>query len=147
MANIAAAGRLSLKGTAPVNTCGDTGCSEQQVDGGTPFVSYLDHDHRERENIRFLAVGSLLLQYLWCGPSRSMTLIIRGASDGIQVLSDRSKAEIRDPRMVGVIHENIRLLRVKTIVKTGHKSITYSFEISMDYVAGVEEVKAFSDIG
>ena len=30
--------------------------------------------------------------------------------------------------------------------ETGHTPITYSFEISMNYVAGVEEVKAFSDI-
>ena len=125
MANIAAAGILRLKGTAPVNTCGDTGCSEQQVDGGTSFVSYLDHDHRERENVRFLAVSSLLLQYLWRGPSRGMTLIIRGASDGIQVLGDRSKAKTRDPCMVGVIHEDIRLLRVRTVMKPGtHRSRT-----------------------
>jgi len=36
---------------------------------GESFAMYLDRDHRERENIRFLAVCSPFIQDLWRSPS------------------------------------------------------------------------------
>jgi len=72
-------------------------------------MTYLNHDHRKRENIRFSAVCSHLIQNLWRSPSRGLILIVRGASYGIQVLGDHGKAEIRDPRMARGIHKDIWL--------------------------------------
>ena len=72
-------------------------------------MTYLDHNHRKRENIRFLATYPLV-QDLWCSPSRGVTVMMRGALCGIQVLSYHSEAEIRDARMTGVIHKDIWLV-------------------------------------
>lgn len=70
-------------------------------------MAYLDHDHRKRENIRFFAIRPLIVQDLRRGPSRSMNVITKAASHGIQVLSDGSKTEICDPRVPCRIHEDI----------------------------------------
>jgi len=50
-------------------------------------MTYLDHDHCEREDVRFLAAW-LLVQNLWRGPSRGVTILTLGAPYGIQVESD-----------------------------------------------------------
>jgi len=75
-----------------------------------------------------------------------MTLLLRGAPHGIQVLSDRRETKICDSRVAGVIHEDIWLDTCQCGGKTGFIPITYSFQITVNYVAGVEEVKPFSDI-
>jgi hypothetical protein len=75
-----------------------------------------------------------------------MTLLFRSTSHGIQVLGDPSKAKIRDPRMAGGIHKDIWLGTCQYGGKSGLRVITYSLEITVNYVAGVEKVKAFSDI-
>jgi len=69
-----------------------------------------------------------------------MTLILRGASHGIQILSDRGKAKIRDPRATNVIHKDIRLDTCECGGKKGLNSITYSLEVTMNYVAEVKKV-------
>jgi len=69
-----------------------------------------------------------------------MTLILRGASHRIQILSDRGKAKIRDPCAASVIHKDIRLDTYECGGKTGLNSITYSLEVTMNYVAGVNKV-------
>ena len=74
-----------------------------------------------------------------------MTLIFRGASHGIQVLCDRSKTKIREPRVTGVIHKDIWLDTCQYRGKAGPDPITYSLEITMNYVAGVKKAKAFGD--
>jgi hypothetical protein len=73
------------------------------------FRLYLNRDHRESEDVRFLAVRPLFVQDLWRSPSCGMTLLFRSTSHGIQVLSGSSKAEIRDPRVVVGIHKDIWL--------------------------------------
>ena len=83
--------------------------SEQRALGSSPFATYLDHDHRERENVCFLAVCSLLGQDFWRSPSRGIALIFRGGPHRIQVLSHRRETEICDPCMAGVIHQDIWL--------------------------------------
>ena len=83
--------------------------SELDFDTNDPFVTYLDHNHREGENIRFLTICPFTVQDLWCGPSRGVTLFTRGAPNRIQVLGDPSEAKIRDPCTAGIIHENIWL--------------------------------------
>jgi hypothetical protein len=120
--------------------------SKPRLDLNNQFLTYLDHDHRERENVRFFAICPLLVQDLWRNPSRGMTVVSRGASHGIQVLSDRSKTKIRDPCVAGGIHKDIWLDACQCGGKTGFRIITHSLEITMNYVARVEKVKAFSDI-
>ena len=83
--------------------------SEQKHRGSNPFASYLDHDHRERENVRLFAMFPFLFQDLWCSPSRSVAVITRGAPYRIQILSDPSKTKIRDPRAARGIHKDIWL--------------------------------------
>jgi len=76
VANMAATGRLLLNGTAPVNAWVIPEDDKPDLDEDNPFVTYLDHDHGERENIRFFAQCSLLVEDLWGGPPRGMTPII-----------------------------------------------------------------------
>ena len=76
-----------------------------------------------------------------------MTLIIRGTLYGIQVLNDRSKTKTRDPRMIVGVQKNIWLDMCQYDGKTGLKTIAYSLEITVNHVARVEKVNAFSDIG
>ena len=61
-------------------------------------------------------------------------------------MSDRSKAKISDLCVADVVHEDVRLDACQSGGKTGLVLITYSFEVAVNYIAGVEKVKAFSDI-
>ena len=74
------------------------------------ILTDLNHNHRERENIR-LFTESIPVQDLWSSPTSSMTMIIRGASNRIQVLSDCGEAKIRDPGVALFIQKDIRLGR------------------------------------
>jgi hypothetical protein len=71
-------------------------------------ATYLDHDHRKRENIRFFAVCASI-QDLWRSPSRGMAVLKRAAPRGIQALSDRGEAKIRDACVAEVVYKNIVL--------------------------------------
>jgi len=150
---MAAAGEQSLKGTAPVNTCDIRSRSEQKFCRENLSGSYLNHDHCERENVRFVAVCTLFVQYLGCSPSRSMALIFQDALHVVhsshEVLSSsyRSTAKIRDSCVTSVIHEDVRLAMCQSGQNTKLILITYSFEITMDYVARVKKVKTLSNIG
>ena len=61
-----------------------------------------------------------------------------------QCLWSRRQAEIRDSCVAGVIHKYIWLDTCQFGRKTG-PIYTYSFEISMNYAAGVEKVKTLSN--
>ena len=56
IATIATAGGLLLNGTAPVNAYGGTSWQSAKLHVNTRFVTYLDHDHHERENVCFPAI-------------------------------------------------------------------------------------------
>ena len=75
-----------------------------------------------------------------------MTLLPRGTPRGIQVLSDRRETIIGDSCVAGVIHEDIRLDTCQCGGTIGFIPITYSFQITVNYVTRVEKVKPFSDI-
>jgi len=110
-------------------------------------MTYLDHDHRERKNIRFFAKCPTFVQDLRRSPSRCKALIVRAAPYKIQVLSDRSKPKIGDPCVASGIDKHISLDACKKKIKRGLEKITYSLEIAVGYIAGVEKVKSFGDIG
>ena len=75
-----------------------------------------------------------------------MATFTRGASNRIEVLSDRSKAKIRDPCAAGGVNKDIWLETCEYNGERGFGTTTYSLKITMNYVAGVEVIKALSDI-
>jgi len=105
---------------------------------------YLYHDHRERVNVRFLAECPLF-QDLWCCPQRGVATPTRGTPCGIWVLSNCSVAKIRNPCTIGVVHEDVCLVRCQYYGKR-FGTVTYSLEVSMYYIAGVDVAEAISDI-
>ena len=62
-------------------------------------------------------------------------------------MSDCSESKIRDPCVAGGIYKYIWLDTRHYGGKMGFWTITYSPEVTMNYVAGVEKVQTFSDIG
>jgi len=94
-----------------VNTCVNMERPSAKALRGRSPVTYFDHDHRERENVGFLAVCPLLLQDLWRHPPWGVVTLKRGALDRIQVLSDHSEAEIHNARMTRVVHKDVCLAR------------------------------------
>jgi len=119
--------------------------SKPRVGPNNPFVTHLDHDHCERENIPFLAVHSAPSRDLWCGPLHSVIWIIRDTLCRTRALNDRSTTKIHDPCLTSDIHEDIRLEKCQCGGKTWLGTTTYSLEISINYIAGVEISKAISD--
>ena len=109
-------------------------------------MTHFDHDHRERENVRFLAVCSLV-QNLWRSPSWGVTTLTRGALHGIQVLGDHSKPKIYNARSIRVIYKDVWLAGCQHCCKTRFVMITYSLEVPVDHIAGVEVAEALRDIG
>ena len=109
-------------------------------------MAYLDHDHRERENVRFFAICTPLIQDLWCSPSCGVTWSTRRTSHEIQISSDGSKTKTCDPRMAGGVHKYIWLSTCQYSDKRRFRVIAYPPEVTMKYAAKVEEVKAFCDI-
>ena len=107
---------------------------------------YLDHDHREGENVRLLAICPLV-QDLWRSPPCSETVLTRGALYRVQVSSDRSKAKIRQARVTGIIHKDIWLDMCQCRGETRLRAATYSLEVPMNNITEVEEVEAFSNVG
>ena len=98
-----------LYGIAPVKTYIKKTSLSQGFAHSRSSVTYLDHDHRERENVGFLAAWPLV-QDLWRSPSRGVTILTRCTPYGIQVQSHLGEAEIRDACMTRVIHEDICLI-------------------------------------
>ena len=108
-------------------------------------VTYLNHDHRESENIRSPAICSLV-QDLWSSPPRGVTMLTGRAACGFQVLSDRSEAKIRETRMTGVVHKDVRLSRCQCGADLRLRTATYPLEVPVDDIAGVEIAEALSDV-
>ena len=61
------------------------------------------------------------------------------------ILSDHGKTEVRDLRTTVGTHKDVRLTECQD-GRMRPETITYSLEISMNHVAGVEIVKAIGNI-
>jgi hypothetical protein len=109
-------------------------------------VTCLDHDHRERENIRFLAMCPPV-QNLWCSPSRGVTMLMRDTLYGVQVSSDRSEAKVRETCMTGVVHKDVWLDVCQCGGKIRSRTTTYPLEASVNDIVGVEVAEALSNVG
>jgi len=110
-------------------------------------MTYFDHDHRERENDRFLAAWPFLLQNLRCSPSWGVAVLARGTQYGIQVLGDFSEAKIGDAYATGVIYKDVLLAGRKYSSEMKCRLTAYSLEIPMNHIAGVEITKALGGVG
>ena len=108
-------------------------------------VAYLDHNHREGEDVRFLAVCPIV-QDLRRSPSRGMVVLARGVWPGTNSRGDRCKTKIRDPRMAGSIHEDVWLDARQCSGKTGVKLTKYPLEVSVNHIARVEVTEALGDV-
>ena len=79
--------------------------NQVSVTGGSP-QTYLDHDHRERENIRLFARYTPPVQDFGCSPPRSPTWCYTGCLDGALILRE---AEICYTRAAVSAHHDVRL--------------------------------------
>ena len=109
-------------------------------------MTRLDHDHRKSENVRFLTAPPPS-QDLWRSPPRGVAAVKRGGRYGIQVLSDGSETKIRDACMTRVVHKDIRLAECQHGSAMRFRTATYSFEVPMNQIAGVEVAEALGDVG
>ena len=75
-----------------------------------------------------------------------VTWTIQGALYQMRTFNHSRTTEIRDLCMINGIHEDIRLDARQHGGKTWLRVITYSLEIATNYVAGVEIIKAISDV-
>jgi len=83
-------------------------------------VTDLNRDHRERENVRFLAVWPLV-QDLWRSPPWGEAALRPSVPDGIDTLSERSEAKVRDACTTGVVHKDVWLAGVSMVGKRRSK--------------------------
>jgi hypothetical protein len=109
-------------------------------------TAYLNHDHRESENIRFPAMRPLV-QDLWRGPPHSVTMLMRGTLYGVWVLSDRSEAKVRETCMIRVVHKDVWLHVCQYSGRIRFRTTAYTLEVPMNNIAGVEVVEALSNVG
>ena len=99
---MAALNLSSRNGGAPVNACGDTkkGSPRQS------HITYLNHNHCEREHVRFLAIFPTL-QDLWRIQVLDSNTQIEGRLSGTHIRSDCSDGETHNLRATLGIHEHI----------------------------------------
>ena len=110
-------------------------------------MTYLDHDHSERENVCFFAVWSFV-QYLRCSPPRGETALTLETPHGIQILSDRSETKVRDACVAGVIHEDVWLdTDGQCGGETEIRMTTYSLKISVDHITRVKIAETLGNVG
>jgi len=108
-------------------------------------MTYLDHDHGKRENVRFHTTFPPK-QDLRRGPPRGLTTLMRDGPYGIQVLSYGGEAKIRDACMTRVVHKDVRLVEYQHGGTMGFRTATYSLEVPVNHIAGVEVAQALSDV-
>ena len=78
-------------------------------------TTYIYHDHSEGENISFLAIHPIL-QDLWCRVPRGVAITVRATLYRVRVLRYQREAEICDACVSGVVHEDVLLVGVNTVV-------------------------------
>ena len=99
----------SLNGIAPVNTCLVRNHNQPKLSHYILSVTYLDHDHRKRENVGFLTIIPLV-PHLWRNPPHGEPVLTRGAPHGIQVFGDLGETKVRDQYVTGFFHKDIGLV-------------------------------------
>lgn len=63
------------------------------------------------------------------------------------MMSDCRKAEIRDASAAGLVHKDVWLVGCQYDREWGPKTITYSFEVAVNHIAGVEVANSGDDVG
>ena len=144
--DIAAQGGSLLNGTAPVNIFVEVKGNQSGVSPSRVSTTDLDRDHPKRKDVPFLAIRPPLVQDFWRNPSSAVAMLVRGSPYRILESSDRCKTEICDPCATCGIHKDI-WLDGDQYSEARFGAITYSLEISMNHIKGVEVVEAFGDTG
>ena len=109
------------------------------------YPAYLDHDHREREDIRFFGKSPSPFQDFRCGPLRNAVAHLLGTTHRSLGHRHRGVGKIRDLRLTETVHQNVRLRRVDLVSSKGIAN-TYPFYISVNHATGVEIVQTPSNI-
>ena len=117
----------------PVNTCIDEKYQLGPMHNRSS-VTYLDHDHCEGKNVRFLAIWPPL-QDLWCCPSHGAAMMRRGGPHRIRVFSNRGEPKVRDARTTAVVHEDVWLAGCQCGGEMRFTTLTYPLEVPMNHVA------------
>jgi hypothetical protein len=110
-------------------------------------VTYLDHDHRESENVAFLATRPARLRPLVQPIARCDRVEPRHSLYRIQVTNDRGEAKICESGMAGAIHKDIWLDRCQYGGETKVGTTKHSLEVPMNDIAGVEVGDTPGDVG
>jgi len=71
------------------------------------YATDLDHNHREREDVRLLAERPPIGQDLRCHPPRTVAALVWDALYRIQALGDHGETTICDHRMAGGVHKDV----------------------------------------
>ena len=71
------------------------------------YATDLNHDHRERKDIRFLAKCPPVCQDLRCNPPHTVTVLVWSVPHRIQVLSDHGETTICDQCAAGDVHKDV----------------------------------------
>ena len=103
-------GERSPKGIAPVNTCSVRNRNKPKFSHSVLLATHLDHDHRERENVGFLAIISSLHPHLRRDPPHGEAILNRSAPYGVQVFGDLGEAKVRNQYVTGIFHEDVDLV-------------------------------------
>ena len=147
IANIAARGGLSLNGIAPVKAYVRVNDCSSYVSPNRLSATDLNCNHRERENISFLAIRRPAVQNLWRDPSCTVADLGGSALGQIQVLSDHCDTKICDLCTTGDVHDDIRLAERQYGDEKGSKTTTHSCEIPVNQAVEVEVVEACRSVG
>jgi len=71
------------------------------------YATNLNHDHREREDVRLLAECPPIGQDLLCHPPRTVPVLVWGPLYRIRALGDYGETTVCDHRMAGGVHKDV----------------------------------------
>lgn len=106
-------------------------------------MTYLYHNHRERENVSLFTGYPIPVQDLGCSPPCCLTIRHGGLICDFLIASE---AKICDACTTGIVNQDVRLQNYdQGELWAWRRWKSYSFEVSVDYIAKVKIAKPFCD--
>ena len=124
IAIIAFTDERSSNGGAPVKTCASG--SEPWLSHVILSVTHLNHNHRERENVRFIAIFPLVPNLRRDPPHRE-AILNRSTPHRMRVFGDLRETKVRDAYVTRVFHKDVGLVRCKWDMKQDRKRLRTPF--------------------